>query len=201
MTAHPQFYDWLTLAAILLGPLVGIWVTRLVDSAKAEKDRRWAIFEGLIRTRGLELSPDHVSNLNMVPLIFAKDAKVTAQHSSLMLALNDAALRSEDPSIYGPAGVRLNTARQNLVVTVGRSVGANLPDGLLERLGYAPIAWETDYQEGQRLRRDLIDVVAGRKAMHMVAGIWELQASPSSETSAVQPTDPPHKLPEPEPPS
>lgn len=183
--ANPTYFDWLTLIAIVAGPLAGIWVTRLIDERKSRGDRRWAIFESLIKTRGLELSPEHVSNLNMIPLMFPKEPAVTAAHSQLMQALNDPALGSDTDLISEPVFLRVKNARQDLITAVGRAVKANLPDGVLERLGYAPSAWATEYQEGQRLRRDMIDVLNGRKAMQMIAGIWEIP-QPSSPPSTQQ---------------
>lgn len=181
---HPTYFDRLTLIAIVAGPLIGIWVTRLIDDRKVRGDRRWAIFESLIKTRGLELSPEHVSNLNMIPLMFPKELAVTTAHSQLMQALNDPALASADDAIADPIFLRVKTARQDLITAVGRAVKANLPDGVLERLGYAPSAWASEFNEGQRLRRDMIDVMNGRKAMHMVAGVWELASAPTGTTPA-----------------
>lgn len=172
----PQLLDWLTLAAIFLGPLVGIWVTRVIDNAKERGKRREAVFEGLVRTRGLELSPDHVSNLNMVPFLF-KEQPVREAYSRTMTAFSDAALGSSDPKVVEGAVARMNAARQDLIRTIGEAVGSPLPTNELERLGYAPQAWARQQIEQDQLRALLIEWMEGKRATNMIAGVWEVPAT------------------------
>ena len=183
MILGPQMFDWLTLTAIVLGPLVGIWVTRIIDNAKERGRRRESVFEGLIRTRGLELSPDHVSNLNMVPLLF-KEPPVRDAYSRTMTAVSDVALASSDPQVVAGALFRLNAARQDLIRSLGEAVGSPLPANELERMGYAPQAWARQQLEQDLLRSLLIEWLEGKRTTHMVAGVWELPANGNAPPTA-----------------
>lgn len=173
MAAEPRLIEWLMLIATAGGPLVGIWVTRFIDRANDKVRRREAIFEGLIRTRGLELSPDHVSNLNMVPVLF-REGSVREAYRTVMDALNDGKLQSQDEAVAFAAIRRIGNSRQDLIREIGKAVGSPLPESENERHGYAPVAWEREYAEMGRLRRALIEVAEGRQTVAMTGAIWEV---------------------------
>lgn len=173
-------YDWLVLVAIALGPLVGIWVTRIIDRRNEKAKRREAVFEALIKTRGLELSFEHTGALNMVPFLF-DERKVREAYSKTMEALNDPALGSTDEGTFAGAFQRLQARRNDLIREVGESVGSPLPQNEQERLGYAPRAWTRQYNEQETLRALLIDAFEGRKALHTVTVVFEPPAQTDSK--------------------
>lgn len=193
MTDNPSYFDWLTLIGLMLGPLIGIWVTRLIDRSNDIQRRKEAVLEGLIRTRGLELSPDHVSNLNMVPLLF-NEREVQAAYSKIMVAVNDGALESNDLAVQNGAIARLSAARQDLIREIARAVKTPLPDGEMERLGYAPKAWTREFQEVSQLRGGLIDVIEGRRPLSMVAGVWSMEEPPNQSADLQEADLPPHDM-------
>ncbi|MAM38505.1 MAG: hypothetical protein CL949_08370 [Erythrobacter sp.] len=170
--SSPTYFDWLTLLAILSGPVIGVWVTRVIDRQRDYKRRREAVLEGLLRTRGLELSPDHVGSLNMVPVLFS-EAPVRDAYSRVMEALNDGSLGSDNAETAQGAFVRLNAARSDLLREIGHAVGSPLPDKELERHGYAPQAWMRQQNEQDALRALLIEWLEGRRVTHINAGVWE----------------------------
>ncbi|SFP16798.1 DUF6680 family protein [Qipengyuania nanhaisediminis] len=200
MTASPQFYDWLVLLAIFFGPLVGVWITRWIDAAQEKKKRRWDLFETLRRTRGLELSPDHVAAINMVPVLFSDDTEAMSEWGKLMDALNNPGWRSEDQTVREGFYKSAADARHNLTQRIGDVVGAKLPKKEEHRLGYAPSAWENEFLEQAAARKLLIDVLSGEQPLKMLAGVYELQENPAgSEADTAErrtleaPTDEPKK--------
>lgn len=181
MTDTPQLYDWLVLLAIFSGPLVGVWITRWIDAAKEKKERRWSLFETLRRTRGLELSPDHVAAINMVPVLFSDDAEAMSEWGKLMDALGNPGWKSEDQQVREGFYKSAADARHNLTQRIGEVVGAKLPKKEEHRLGYAPSAWEQEFLEQAAARSLLIDVLSGKQPLKMLAGVYELQAAPPDE--------------------
>lgn len=186
MTSQPQLYDWMILAAVALGPIIGIWVTRVVDSHKEKARKREAVFEGLIKTRGLELSYEHANAFNMVPFLF-KEPRVRAAYSKTMEALNDTSLSSSDDNVYNAAIVRMNAARADLIREVGEAVGTPLPTSEMERFGYAPMAWRREHSEQETLRTHLIEALEGRRALHTIATVFE---PPENSGEPAKLTDP-----------
>ncbi|QKG71155.1 MULTISPECIES: DUF6680 family protein [Erythrobacter] len=174
MSQAPDYYDWLVLAAIFCGPLVGIWVTRLIDASKEQKNRRWELFVTLRRTRGLELSPDHVAAVNMVPVLFSHDKEAMEEWGKLMDSLNDPSWNSADDNVRLGLITRSGDARHNLIRRIGEVVGARLPIREEHRLGYAPVAWVNEMNEQAEVRQRFIEVLRGERSLHMVAGVFDL---------------------------
>jgi hypothetical protein len=180
-------YEWLTLAAIVLGPIVGIWVTRSIDGANERRKRRWELFVTLRRTRGLELAADHVAAINMVPVLFGKDQGVMEAWGCLLDSLNDPYWNSTDEKVKRATVDRSFTRRMDLVNAVALAVKVKLPDKEEHRQGYVPIAWSNEMLETMEIRRLLKLVLKGQQSLHMIAGIWQLppnDQSPSGDTDS-----------------
>src|SRR6185295_6479127 len=64
--------DWLTILAILIGPLVAVQLTRYLDNKKEVRERKLSVFKTLMATRAYNLSWDHVVALNRIDLEFDK---------------------------------------------------------------------------------------------------------------------------------
>ena len=65
----------LTIAAIFLGPIVAVRLTRYLDDRKETRGRKLHIFKVLMATRGTALSPLHVEALNLIDLEFSAKNK------------------------------------------------------------------------------------------------------------------------------
>jgi len=68
--------EWLTLLAIVLGPIAAVQAQKWIERATEEKRQRLLIFRTLMRTRGNIVSREHVDALNMIPLVFSKKNEV-----------------------------------------------------------------------------------------------------------------------------
>lgn len=67
--------DWLMIAAVLLGPIIAVQLTRYLDNKKEERERKLQVFKTLMATRAYTVSWDHVVALNRIDLEFDKDDK------------------------------------------------------------------------------------------------------------------------------
>lgn len=61
-------YNWLTLLAIILGPILAVQIQKHLEKSRDEKQRKLYIFKTLITTRRARLSWNHVQALNMIDL-------------------------------------------------------------------------------------------------------------------------------------
>lgn len=86
-------------AAVFLGPVVAVQITRFLDNLKERRERRLAIFKTLMATRGVNLSYNHVECLNRIDLEFndrnKKDKKVIAAWKAYIDLLSDRSLPVE----------------------------------------------------------------------------------------------------------
>jgi hypothetical protein len=62
--------DWLTIAAIMLGPILALGAQRVLDSLRETHKRRVGLFFTLLTTRMSPLAPNHVQALNSIDVIF-----------------------------------------------------------------------------------------------------------------------------------
>lgn len=67
--------DWLMIAAVLLGPIIAVQLTRFLDNKKEVRERKLKVFQTLMATRAYALSWDHVEALNRIDLEFDKNNK------------------------------------------------------------------------------------------------------------------------------
>jgi hypothetical protein len=174
LAAAPSWLPYVNLAAIVLGPLIGIWVTRLIDKAGEARNRRWELFVTLQRTRGLELTPDHVAAINMIPVLFRKDAAVMRAWEELLDSLNDAGWNSAEKEVKDRVIELSNNKRTNLRNKVAEAVGAKLPTKEEHKYGYVPIAWSNEYLQTMEAREQLLKVLKGQQVLQMFAGIYQL---------------------------
>ena len=61
--------DWLMIAAVLLGPIIAVQLTRHLDNKKEERERKLEVFKTLMATRAYTVSWDHVVALNRIESI------------------------------------------------------------------------------------------------------------------------------------
>jgi Family of unknown function (DUF6680) len=88
--------DWLTLLAIVLGPLFGVWLARHMQNRAFYRERRMDIFRTLMRTRRTPMYPEHVGALNLVEIEFAKDKDVIGAWRDLFAHLGTEHSRKRD---------------------------------------------------------------------------------------------------------
>jgi hypothetical protein len=67
--------DWLTIAAILFGPIVAIRIQKFIERQREHNTRQLHIFRTLMATRASRLSTEHVTALNMIDMDFSEKKK------------------------------------------------------------------------------------------------------------------------------
>ena len=95
--------DWLMIAAVLLGPIVAVQVTRYLDNKKEVRERKLWIFKTLMATRASTLSPHHVEALNRIDLEFdsrnKKEKEVIDAWKAYLDLLGDTKISQEQWSV------------------------------------------------------------------------------------------------------
>src|SRR6185295_14020788 len=70
-----RLVDFLTIAAILLGPIIAIRITTYLERRRESYNRKERAFRTLMATRATRLSGDHVQALNMIDIEFYEKKK------------------------------------------------------------------------------------------------------------------------------
>ena len=58
--------EFMTIIALIAGPVIAVIITRFCDEAREAKRRKWEIFRTLMRTRREQLTTDFVGALNLI---------------------------------------------------------------------------------------------------------------------------------------
>jgi len=69
---HPSWFDWITVVAIVLGPISALFAQRALDWMREKKKQRLGIYFTLMSTRATPLNPDHVRALNSIDTVFSR---------------------------------------------------------------------------------------------------------------------------------
>jgi hypothetical protein len=171
--------EWLTLLAIVVGPISAVFVTRWVDARRERHTRRMEIFKTLMRTRRTPMYPEHVGALNLIELEFYRDKTVLAQWRDLFQHFGTVHVRRQDEIVDDntPAderaardtrfALRLYNERQSLLAKLLHAM-AKVLKFKVEQLeifegGYTPQGWQDIETEQMIVRRLFADIGAGRR--------------------------------------
>jgi hypothetical protein len=65
-----EIKDWITVAAVVAGPILAVQAQRIVESINKKHERRLKIFKSLMSTRAERVSREHVQALNLIDIEF-----------------------------------------------------------------------------------------------------------------------------------
>lgn len=160
--------DWGDLSIVMatfLGPVVAIIMTRYMDNARAERDRKLYIFRMLMKDRRNGLSSDFVSALNLIEVEFHKDKKVVAAWKSLWESFCHDRIDENDP-LFADKHDKLARERTSKITKLLSEMGKvlNLPIEQLDILdgGYAPEGWRVAEREQRELQAMFLSVLSGQ---------------------------------------
>lgn len=148
-----ETYEWLTLTAIVLGPILAVVVSQFRDNRRNDSDRRMKVFRDLLQTRGMRLDPLHVGALNLVDLEFYKFADVRSCYANYIGHLNSPMPPVDEQGRYFS---QRSDIFLNLLASMAKSLRYDFDKRELERNSYVPIAWD-DQQELQRQNNVLLN--------------------------------------------
>lgn len=176
------WYALATLAAIALGPIIAVIVTRVLDRTAEKRRRRLDVFRNLMQTRGVRLDPVHVAALNVVEIEFYKDKNVRRAFQSYIQHLSaPMPVVAEQNRFFE----QRSDLFMDLLSEIGSSVGFIFDKRDLERLSYVPQGWDSD-QNMQRRNAEMIgQLLSGQRAMpitHFTGG-----QSPYPEPPRIEP--------------
>jgi hypothetical protein len=174
--------EWLTIVALLCGPVLAVQAQKWIETLREKKNRRLYVFKRLMATRGTPVSPGHVEALNMIDLEFAGnndiDKNVSTRWHEYLDHLNSL---SQDPAVQEKQ-VPVWTERKDalfasLLHDMGKAVGYDFDTVQIRRGIYTPIGHANFEIETQALRRLLLQVLLGERTLPLdVRSLPQVQA-------------------------
>ncbi len=160
--------DWLTILAILIGPIVAVQLTRYLDNKKEVRERKLTVFKTLMATRSYNLSWDHVVALNRIDLEFdKKNTKEKAVIDAWKAYLD--LLGNKNLSTEQWAMKRVDLLIE-LLHTMATVLDYDFDKTHIKNSSYAPVAHETIEEEQRLLRVNMLEVLAGQRSIPITVG-------------------------------
>lgn len=155
---------WLTIVAIIAGPLLAFEAQRIRDNRREQRVRKLEIFRKLIMTLKVPLAASHVDALNSIHVEFYKDEKVLDAWRLYASHLNQRV-----PQADGARWVeRKFDLLVELVYLIGQSLGYTRIDrAALRDNTYVPKGYGDVESEWETIRKAWLDVLNGMRPLSM----------------------------------
>lgn len=148
-----------TVIAIISGPIMAVIITRISDSYREKKRRRWEVFRSLMRSRGQQLSEDFVGSINLIGVEFHDCSDIIdAKVEYLAHLCSDFPTEEPARSSFFMEGDRKHAV---LIKRIAKRLGVDI-DGLDIAKGvYSPVGWAERENELTKIRKLAVGVLEG----------------------------------------
>lgn len=157
--------DGIMIAAVLLGPIVAVRLTRYLDDRKEIRERKLWVFKTLMATRAYTVAPAHVEALNRIDLEFKPNKK----HEKKVLEAWREYLDLLGTKNLSPE--QWNVKRVDLLVELLYHMALSLDyefDKTQIRNGtYSPLAHGRIEEQHEAIRQGIVDLMEGKRVLPM----------------------------------
>lgn len=163
--------SWLTITAIVLGPILALGAQRRLDSMRERRERQVRVFRELMITRYIRLSPRHVEALNAVPMEFGnsgKQKKVLDRWKEYLDHLGTDS--SKDPSAWSLRGFDLLV---DLLFDMSQCLGYDFEKLRIKREAYMPQLFADIEAQQHALRKQLLELTDGTGRRKLAVAVFE----------------------------
>jgi hypothetical protein len=166
---------WLTIAAIILGPLLAFAVQHWRDQMRERERRKMDIFRRLLLTLKVPMAQNHVDALNSIPLEFYSHQETMSAWRLYTSHLNDAAMLRAQPQRWGEKKFDL------LIDLVGKIAKAldydHIDAATLQDNVYVPQGYQDVEEQMREIRAAWQQVLNGQRPLTMTV-VGPIQVEP-----------------------
>jgi hypothetical protein len=156
---------WLTIIAIIIGPLLAFQVQRWRDNRRERRNRKYEIYRRLVMSLKSPLSPSHVDAINGIQMEFRDEGEVLDAWRLYTSHLNAAQQRAADPNRWNEKKFDLLV---DLVYEMGQCLGyKNINKAALRDNTYLPQGFVDVEAEWHQIRKAWSEVLAGQRPLPM----------------------------------
>ncbi len=155
---------WLGIAVViatLLGPVLAVFITRLNDERRDQRNRRMEVFRSLMGARRAPLSPDRIKALNLVEIEFHGVKSVEASYKDLFQHFHTK-ITEENSDAWHETSRKLST---RLLTEIAKVLGYKLQQLDVLDGGYYPQGFVDIETEQQIVRRLFIETLSGKRPL------------------------------------
>jgi len=168
--------EWLTIAAVILGPIFAVQVQRRLEAIRDRNNRRLGVFHTLMATRAARLSHPHVQALNQIDIEFygRKRFGIRRQTAGEKAVTNAWRIYSDHLNNRYPDNELLRWVEDGdkllakLLFEMSRALGYDFDEVELRRNVYSPVAHGKLEAQEASIRIGLERLLAGQSALAVV---------------------------------
>jgi hypothetical protein len=174
--------NWLIIVSTLLGPILAVQAQKWIERFREKRGRKMRIFQALMATRAVRLSPEHVQNLNMIDVAFYGSLnRRTRTETAVLDAWKEYLDHLNNPYTTGEENRWLHRQTElfsNLLYAISQDLGYSYDKVELNKGAYSPRAHSNIENEQTEIRQLAIKVLSGAQPMKMA--VTELPAHPDA---------------------
>lgn len=150
----------LTIVAVVVGPILALWMQRILDQYREVRNRKLWVFRTLMTFRATPLNPNFVQALNVIEVDFSSSStmdkevrkawKIFRDHLSSFNKASDPAEKSRELTA-------------NLLVAMSRCLGYSFDEVDINKGAYYPIGLENVELEQHQIRRQTLELLEGKR--------------------------------------
>jgi uncharacterized protein DUF6680 len=175
--------EWIMIGAILLGPILAVWVTRYHDSRREKQSRQLSVLRSLIKTRQIRLDAEHVGALNLIEVEFYGVEKIISAYEKYIghLSSDLPAPAAQDSYFQTRQGLFFA-----LLHVIGEHLGYSFDKLDLGQRSYMPVAWGDDQERIRKNAALLTELLEGKRSLpvftlHAAQGLFPAPPEKNSE--------------------
>ena len=136
LIVQPSWFDWLTVLAIVVGPVLALSAQRLLDMLREKKKAKENIFFAIMRHRGQWYHVERIQALNSIEVVFAGDKAVMTKWRAFIDHVRTPKPKEDDGAKNWDDN--LDTAVCDLSQAIGNSLGYKLDLKQIRQGAYTP---------------------------------------------------------------
>ena len=159
--------EWLTVVAIIIGPILAVQTQKFIERRGAERQRKLQIFKSLMATRGAVLSPVHVEALNLIDVEFSQKKSGDKRVLNSWALYRDHLTGGVDEGRAAEWNEKAREYLTRLLYEMGQSLGYGFDEVHIKRGAYVPQAHGFMEEEQNFIRREFVRILKGEAAFPM----------------------------------
>ncbi len=152
--------EWITVAALILGPLLAIALQLGFEHRREERKRKLEVLDTLMSFRGRIFHSDCVQAVNRIDLVFFHNAEVRRKYAAFYDHLDSDAMKGDEPS---PEAVsKADDLGAELISEMAKDLGYSFDHTVIKRRAYHPRWFNKEIQFLMKSRAALVPLLEGK---------------------------------------
>jgi hypothetical protein len=156
--------EWLTLAAIILGPILAVATQLWMQARKAKRDAKHWVFSTLMSYRAMIVNPNFVQAFNLIDVVFYKNAEVRKKRKEFM----DIAISASGRTLTPQEIDKLKDLVAEILSKMGSELRYKFDHTQIKDTGYYPDAFDRLDTTELALREKGLAVLEGKASISVV---------------------------------